>query len=41
MEFVWDFPFPSTLPETENISLNTVFVLHSFSPHLGIFIGIH
>ena len=31
-EFVWDFPFPSTLPETENISLNTVFVLHSFSP---------
>ena len=32
MEFVCDFPFPCTLPEAENISLNTVFVLHSPTP---------
>ena len=38
MEFVCNFPFPSTLPEAENISLNTVFVLHSFFPPLSVYL---
>ena len=41
-EFVYNFPFSSALPKTENIQLNTVFILHSFfsSPSLYLLVFI-